>query len=489
MLFNSVSFLIYFPIVVLVCFLIPDRMKTLKNVWLLVASYYFYMSWNAKYGLLILLSTVITYVCGIVIDRYQSRMWRKISFILCLLANFGILFFFKYFEWILDNVNQVLGSSYHLPFTILLPVGISFYTFQAVGYTFDVYRGKLKAEKNFIDYALFVSFFPQLVAGPIERSTNLLTQFKKPLRFDAGNATKGLQIMLWGYVEKMVIADNLAILVDQVYSEYSTYNGSILVFASALFAIQIYCDFGGYSHIAIGAAKVLGVTLMDNFRQPFFARSIREHWRRWHISLSGWFRDYLYIPLGGSRCSKARKYFNVMLTFLASGMWHGASWHYIIWGGLHGGYQVIGEILTPLKQKVWKKLRINPEHIWYQTMQRIITFFLIVVTFVVFRANSFRESLEMFKIIALRFGWGSLIDGTILNLGLLPAQSLLVIVALILLLAVDILHEKGFHFSAWIAERPRAVRWGIYYVLTMLILVSVLQTFGQSAASFLYFQF
>lgn len=486
MLFNSVSFLIYFPIVVLICFVIPDR---LKNIWLLVASYYFYMSWNVKYGFLILLSTVITYACGIVIDKCGDSVWRKLSFVFCLVSNFGILFFFKYFEWILENVNQLLGSAYNLPFTILLPVGISFYTFQAVGYTFDVYRGKLKAEKNFIDYALFVSFFPQLVAGPIERSTNLLSQFKRPLRFDAVNATKGLQIMLWGYVEKMVIADNLAILVDKVYGDYNAYSGSMLVLASALFAIQIYCDFGGYSHIAIGAAKVLGVTLMDNFQQPFFARSIREHWRRWHISLSGWFRDYLYIPLGGSRCSKWRKYLNVMITFLASGMWHGASWHYIIWGGLHGGYQVIGEMMTPAKKKIWQCLHINPEHIVYQTMQRIITFFLIVITFVVFRANSFRESLEIFKIIAFRFEWNHLTDGTVMNLGLVPAQCLLVIAALLLLLAVDILHEQGFHFSVWIAEKPRAVRWGIYYVLTFLILVSVLQTFGQSASSFLYFQF
>lgn len=486
MLFNSVSFLIYFPIVVLVCFIIPDRFK---NIWLLIASYYFYMSWNAKYGLLILLSTVITYVCGIIIDRCGHHIWRKLSFALCLVSNFSILFFFKYFEWILENINQLFGRNDSLPFTILLPVGISFYTFQAVGYTFDVYRGRLKAEKNFIDYALFVSFFPQLVAGPIERSTNLLSQFKSPIRFDAGNVTKGLQIMLWGYVEKVVIADNLAILVDTVYGDYNAYSGSMLVLASALFAIQIYCDFGGYSHIAIGAAKVLGVTLMDNFRQPFFARSIREHWRRWHISLSGWFRDYLYIPLGGSRCSKGRKYLNVMITFLASGMWHGASWHYIIWGGLHGGYQVIGEMMTPLKKKIWELLHINPEHIVYQTLQRVITFFLIVITFVVFRANSFRESLEIFKIIVLRFEWSRLIDGSVMNLGLVPAQCLLVIVALILLLAVDILHERGFHFSLWISEKPRAVRWGVYYVLTFLILVSILQTFGQSASSFLYFQF
>lgn len=486
MLFNSVSFLIYFPIVVLMYFIIPAKGK---NVWLLVASYYFYMSWNVQYGLLILLSTVITYACGRVVERQENTLWRKLTFALSLTANFGILFFFKYFEWMLDNINRLLGSGYGFSFTILLPVGISFYTFQAVGYTFDVYRGKLKAEKNFITYALFVSFFPQLVAGPIERSTNLLGQLQKPSVFKAENVTKGLQVMLWGYVEKMVIADNLAILVDQVYNNYEAYGGFILALASVLFTIQIYCDFGGYSHIAIGAAKVLNITLMENFRQPFFACGIREFWQRWHISLSGWFRDYLYIPLGGGRCSNWRKYFNVMVTFLASGMWHGASWHYIIWGGLHGAYRVIGEILHPLKRKIWEALHVNPEHALYQTVQRVSTFFLVVVAFIVFRATSFRETLQIMGIIVSRFGGGQLTDGTLLTLGLNLAQILLTGLAMALLLMVDIVHEKGGHLSIWIGKRPAVVRYGIYYGLILLILTSVLQTFGQSAASFLYFQF
>ena len=274
MLFNSVSFLIYFPIVVLINFVLP---KKARNIWLLVASYYFYMCWNAKYGLLIALSTLITYGSSLIIDGTGKKWLRKTAFFLCLASNLGILFFFKYFQWILDNINQLFHQSYSLPFSILLPVGISFYTFQALGYTIDVYRGDLKAERSLINYALFVSFFPQLVAGPIERSTNLLKQFRVHENFNPENAVRGLQIMIWGFFEKMVIADNLAILVDHVYADWANYSGSILLLSTALFAIQIYCDFGGYSHIAIGAAKVLNVDLMTNFRQPFFASSIKEH--------------------------------------------------------------------------------------------------------------------------------------------------------------------------------------------------------------------
>lgn len=486
MLFNSISFLVFFPVVTLLYFVIPEK---LKKIWLLVASYYFYMSWNVQYGFLILLSTAITYLCGRLVET-QNNAWRKkLVFALSLAGNFGILFFFKYFGWMLDNVNYLLGGNYSLPFTILLPVGISFYTFQAVGYTFDVYRGKLKAEKNFVTYALFVSFFPQLVAGPIERSTNLLGQLQASSSFKAENATKGLQVMLWGYVEKMVIADNLAILVDRVYANYDTYGGSVLALAAVLFTIQIYCDFGGYSHIAIGAAKVLNITLMENFRQPFFACGIREHWQRWHISLSGWFRDYLYIPMGGSRCSKARKYFNVMVTFLASGMWHGASWHYIAWGGLHGVYRIVGDILRPLKKRLWDFFHMNPEWTWYKTMQRAVTFLLVVIAFIVFRAPSLRIALQIMGNIVSRFEWHQLVDGTVMTLGLGLAQMILVGAAMILLLAVDIVHERGGHLSVWIGKKPTMVRYGIYYLLLFLILVSVLQTFGQSAASFLYFQF
>lgn len=486
MLFNSVSFLIYFPIVVLINFVLP---KKARNIWLLVASYYFYMCWNAKYGLLIALSTLITYGSSLIIDGTGKKWLRKTAFFLCLASNLGILFFFKYFQWILDNINQLFHQSYSLPFSILLPVGISFYTFQALGYTIDVYRGDLKAERSLINYALFVSFFPQLVAGPIERSTNLLKQFRVHENFNPENAVRGLQIMIWGFFEKMVIADNLAILVDHVYADWANYSGSILLLSTALFAIQIYCDFGGYSHIAIGAAKVLNVDLMTNFRQPFFASSIKEHWRRWHISLSTWFKDYVYIPMGGNRCSRVRHNFNIFVTFFISGLWHGASWHYVIWGALHGVYQIVGSYVEPVQKRLCKVVHIDFNGIFYKTMQRIVTFLLIVITFIFFRAVDVPQALEILKKTFLEFGAGSLINGEMLNLGLNGAQMLTVGIAMVMLLIVDILHERNISISTWINQRNVIVRWGVYYAMILYILMVVLQTFGKSASSFLYFQF
>ena len=343
MLFNSIDFLIFFPIVTIAYFLIPHKFRYL---WLLAASYYFYMCWNPKYALLMATSTVITWASGILIDRVnnkknkteqektkEKKLWVALSFI----SNLAILFFFKYFDFALANVNAVLTQfNFELiqpAFDVVLPVGISFYTFQALSYTVDIYRKEIYAEKNILKYALFVSFFPQLVAGPIERSKNLLIQFNKENHFDYDRVKNGLLLMLWGFFMKLVIADRVAMVVDQVYNNYAQYAGFEIAIATVFFAIQIYCDFGSYSNIAIGAAQVMGFTLMENFRQPYFSKSVAEFWRRWHISLSSWFRDYLYIPLGGNRKGKVRKYINLMIVFLTSGLWHGASWHFVVWGG------------------------------------------------------------------------------------------------------------------------------------------------------------
>lgn len=343
MLFNSTQFLIFFPIVTIAYFLIPHR---IRYIWLLLASYYFYMCWNPKYALLIATSTVITWLSGLLIDRtnkstadlknkiFKKKLWVGLSFA----SNLAILFFFKYFDFALRNLNAVLAQfNFELiqpGFDVILPVGISFYTFQALSYTMDVYRGEIYAEKNILKYALFVSFFPQLVAGPIERSKNLLKQFNEEHCFDYDRVKNGLLLMLWGFFMKLVIADRVALLVDQVYNNWEQYAGFEIVVATVFFAVQIYCDFGSYSNIAIGAAQVMGFTLMENFRQPYFATSVADFWRRWHISLTSWFRDYLYIPLGGNRKGQLRKYLNVMIVFVTSGLWHGASWHFVVWGGL-----------------------------------------------------------------------------------------------------------------------------------------------------------
>ena len=347
MLFNSVDFLVFFPIVTMVYFLLPHKVRW---VWLLVTSYYFYMCWNAKYALLMATSTAITWLSGLLIAKAgeiqdetkqarRKKLWVALSFLL----NLAILFFFKYFNFFLNNLNALaglIGVEVQVPaFDVILPVGISFYTFQALSYTMDVYRGEIPPERNIFRYALFVSFFPQLVAGPIERSKNLLGQLYEYHTFDPQRVRDGLMLMLWGMFEKVVIADRVSMLVTYVYDNYTTLPGGAVILATVLFAVQIYCDFGGYSDMAIGAAQVLGFRLMENFHRPYLSRSAGEFWHRWHISLSTWFRDYLYIPLGGNRKGTARKYLNVMITFLTSGLWHGASWNFVVWGGLNGGYQ------------------------------------------------------------------------------------------------------------------------------------------------------
>ena len=323
MLFNSVGFLIFFPIVLLVYYVIP---KKIRYLWLLAASYYFYMCWNAKYAVLLFTSTVITYASGLLlekakqadIDELKKNRYKKSVVALSFLSNLGILCYFKYINFILFNPTRAV-SLVHIDLSVpavdvILPVGISFYTFQALSYTMDVYRDEIYAEKNFFRYALFVSFFPQLVAGPIERSKNLLRQLAEPKKFDYNMAREGFLLMLWGFFLKLVIADRIAVFVDTVYGNYTDYGGYYLIVATVLFAIQIYCDFSGYSTIAMGAAMFLGIRLMENFNAPYLSLSVGEFWRNWHISLTSWFKDYLYIPLGGSRKGKIRKYFCIRLS-------------------------------------------------------------------------------------------------------------------------------------------------------------------------------
>ena len=322
MLFNSFEFLVFFPIVLMIYFIIP---KKIRYIWLLLASYFFYMCWNAEYALLLLASTVTTYGAGLLIARWKDKpKHQKAMVAISLIINFGILFFFKYAMFVVDTLEKVLSKAGIVieasGFDILLPVGISFYIFQAVGYTMDVYHGKISAEKNLLRYALFVSFFPQLVAGPIERSTNLLPQLQNVHKINVWQPKRiqeGAIVMLYGYILKMIIADRAAVYVDTIYDVnlYNGYTGFTVLIAIILFSFQIYCDFAGYTYIAIGAAKIMGFDLMNNFRMPYMATSIKDFWSRWHISLTSWFRDYLYFPLGGSRKGILRKYINIFIVF------------------------------------------------------------------------------------------------------------------------------------------------------------------------------
>lgn len=382
-------------------------------------------------------------------------------------------------------------------FDIVLPVGISFYTFQALSYTFDVYRGKVKVERNFLRYALFVSFFPQLVAGPIERSTNLLSQIET-INFlklwDYRRIIDGCKIMVYGYFLKMVVADRAAVYVNLVFGNYRAYNTSVLCLACIFFAVQIYCDFNSYSLIAIGSAKVLGFSLMENFDAPYFSRSVSEFWRRWHISLNTWFRDYLYIPLGGSRCSKWRQAINVMIVFLASGLWHGANWTFVIWGGLNGLYQVTGSFLRPIKEKAHLMLKTKTNSFSYKTLQTILTFVLVDIAWVFFRAESVGDAVEILGRIVSRWDpWvftGSNVLQNLLPSGMKLIELEIALSCILIVFVVDVLRyrtQKNLHVL--LEKECIWFRWGVYLVFLLMILVYGVYGADFQSIDFIYFQF
>lgn len=486
MLFNSFHFLIFFPIVTLIYFLIPYKVRW---IWLLITSYYFYMCWNPKYAILIATSTLITYLSGILISKSKDKkkLWVALSFI----SNLSILFFFKYFDFAIENINIILNKL-HITlitpsFDVLLPVGISFYTFQALSYTVDVCRGDVKPEKNLGKYALFVSFFPQLVAGPIETSKHLLDQFNHDYDFDYDRVKSGLLLMLWGFFQKLVIADRIAIVVNTVYNNYTNYSGFTLIVATVLFAFQIYCDFSSYSDIAIGCARVMGFELMQNFNRPYFSKSIAEFWRRWHISLGGWFRDYLYIPLGGSRHGKLKKYRNIMIVFLTSGLWHGAGWGFIIWGFLHGFYQVAGDLLKPTREYFIEKFNINRNGFFYRLSQIIIVFILVDFAWIFFRANTFNDAIGIIKNMFVFNPW-VLFDGSLYNLGLDQKDFTVGILAIFALTIVSLL-RRNTRLINIIGKQNIIVRWVFYFTFLYSILIFGIYGPGYEAQQFIYFQF
>ncbi len=499
MLFNSIDFLIFFPVVVILYFLIP---KKYRYVWLLAASYYFYMKWEVKYVLLLLFSTAVTYLCGILTDKInrgelpeEKKIWgKKLCIIGSLFLNLGVLGYFKDLNFLIDSWNKVMahfqaGASFST-MEILLPVGISFYIFQAIGCTIDIYRGDVYAERNFLKYALFVSFFPQLVAGPIERSKNLLKQLGTPKTFSYENLRRGLLLMLWGYFLKMVIADRAAVIVDTVYENSVFWSGMYVIAATIFFAIQIYCDFSGYSTIARGAALVLGFELTDNFRAPYYAVSVKDFWRRWHISLTSWFRDYLYIPLGGNRKGELRKEANLLLVFSASGLWHGAAVSYILWGLLNGVYQVIGDFVRGVTDKVLKAHIAGEKQEVFsdRLLKRFVTFILIDFAWLFFRAGSSVKALQLIKGIR-QMDWMILINGSLYNLGVPEEYFRVLLLSIVLLFWVDGKKDRGVD----VAERFLAQRWW-FRVAAELFMIFVILLFGcygelYDTTQFIYFQF
>lgn len=474
MLFNSISFLCFFPIVVGIYFLVP---KKARYLWLLVASYYFYMSQNPRFALLLLLTTVITYASGLMLSALSRRRKQKAD---CLkkwvvfgsaFVNLGILFLCKY-----------------IPFHLLVPVGISFYTFQALSYTIDVYREKLDAEKNFFRYALYVSFFPTILSGPIQRAADFLPQLKALAQkklWDEKRIANGLFFMLWGYFLKLVLADRIAVFVNAAYADYENFGSGILVLAAVLYAFQIYCDFAGYSCIAIGAGTVMGFSLMQNFDAPYLAGTIKEFWRRWHISLSSYLRDYLYIPLGGNRKGQIRKYRNLLLTFLASGMWHGAGLHYVFWGGLHGIYQIVGDLL----HKCLPRKLTQSSHPLLKLLGIIRTFCLTSFAWIFFKADSLRSAFSYIGRMLTAGGFSQLYDGSVLGMGLDLYEWGILLAGLLVLILADLLKYRGKEMTERVMEKPLLLR----YIAALLLLAAV-YVYGMygpayDAAQFIYFQF
>lgn len=486
MLFNSFSFLLFFPIVVLIYFLLPIKAK---NIWLLLASYFFYMSWNPKYAILLFFCTMTAYIAALVLEQKK----KESIFILALILIFLTLFYFKYVNFALSTVVKamgIVGVELTIPkWDIVLPVGISFFTFQSAGYLIDVYRGEIKAEHNFFRFVLFVSFFPQLVAGPIERSKNLISQLEHTYTFDFERFRDGFYLMLWGYFLKLIIADRAAIFVDRIYALDSNTGGGLILVATILFAFQIYGDFSGYSMIAIGAAKIIGINLMENFNSPYLSESTKDFWNRWHISLNTWFRDYLYIPLGGNRKGKRRKYINLLTVFLISGLWHGASWNFVFWGFLNGLYQVLGEVIRPIRDKLWKMLSFQKESFSFHFLQGLITFFLIDFAWLFFRANGIMDGVQRVKCIISDFRVIELSKSSLFSYGLNENNFRVLFLSILTLLGVDYFKKRGLCIRKWVFQQDAWFRIGFTVFAIMFIVIFGVWGSAYDAQSFIYFRF
>lgn len=487
MLFNSLHFLLFFPIIALFYFIIPHKFRWL---WLLFASYFFYMSWNPFYGILLFSITIITWLAGILAGQPVFRQsTRKICLIGGIILTLSFLIYFKYADFIYVNIlaffNHVNIELTGWNLDIVLPVGISFYTFQALGYVIDVYRGKIKAEMNPARHALFVSFFPQLLAGPIGRAEDLKPQLFSRRDFNYEDARYGLLLMLWGYFQKIVIADHAAVLVNKVYDNFHSVAGYQIILATLLFAVQIYCDFAAYSAIAIGAARIMGIKLSENFRQPYLAVSVQDFWRRWHITLSTWFRDYLYIPLGGNRVSRLKKYRNIMITFLISGLWHGAGWNFIVWGGLHGFYQIAGDLIKPNESRGIRQMKKCNFLAWLiargnKYIRIFMTFTLVTFAWLFFRANGLTAAVHMIRRVFTGFMAGEAIESGSIN----P----ILIIGIIVLIVVDICRERFDVFTV-IFKQKALVRWIVYYSLMLTIIIFGMYGSDYVQTNFIYFDF
>ena len=477
MLFNSIEFAIFLPIVFLLYWFVFNRKLKLQNLFIVVASYVFYGWWDWRFLVLLAFTSLFSYASGLAIEKYRDTPRKaKTVNILNIVINLLILGVFKYYNFFVTSFADAFlgGKTDGLLLKVILPVGISFYTFKALSYSIDVYRGKLKHTRDVIQYCAYVGFFPQLLAGPIERVTNLLPQLEKPRTFDYETGVDGLRQILWGLFKKMVIADNCAVYVNRIFSSYQTQSGSTLLLAAIFFAFQIYGDFSGYSDMAIGTGKLFGFKTMKNFNMPYFSRDIAEFWRRWHISLTTWFRDYVYIPLGGSRCSKAKIVRNTFVIFLLSGLWHGANWTFIAWGAFHA-FLFLPLILLGKNRKYRDTVaegRLLPS--LKELGQMLLTFFLATVGWIIFKADSIGQA------------WNYLKGICSTSLFSRPDASGVTgfAVAIVIMLLVEwFLRDKehGFDLSG--------IKWGVVRYAAYLVVLFLTFAFGGHAVNFIYFQF
>lgn len=495
MLFNSIEFLIFFPIVTALYFLLPHNSRWFM---LLMASCLFYMAFIPVYILILLVTIVIDYFAGMWIEDSKGPR-RKFYLIVSIVSTCLVLFIFKYFNFFNANMTR-LAEFLHWNYPIsalnlILPIGLSFHTFQSLSYVVEVYRGNQKAERHFGIYSLYVMFYPQLVAGPIERPQNLLHQFYEKHAFDYQRVTDGLKLMAWGMFKKVVIADRLAVYVNLVYDNPSEYQSVSLILATVFFAFQIYCDFSGYSDIAIGAAQVMGFKLMDNFNRPYFSKSVAEFWKRWHISLSTWFKDYFYIPLGGNRVSVPRWYLNLFLTFLLSGLWHGANWTYIVWGALHGGYLVLGLMTAPWRKKFTTAIGLTGFPVLHRYVRIAITFSLVAFAWIFFRAKDIHDALyivtHLFSgipeyVMSFVHGTYDPIKGKFFPI-LLGQPKMEFVLAIGGIVFMECVHLVQRHNSIrhMLVDKPLWLRWGIYFAIVYGMIF--FGAFGN--VQFIYFQF
>ena len=470
MLFNSLQFVLFLPIIIIGYFLIPPKFRWIL---LLASSYYFYMCWRADYIILIIFSTLIDYYAARRMERHTEKKRRKKYLLLSLFTNLGLLGTFKYFNFFSDNINTAFehfNISTQLPVLhLLLPVGISFYTFQTLSYSIDVYHGKIKAEKHLGHFALYVSFFPQLVAGPIERFDRLSPQLKTKQTFSYENMANGLRLILYGLFIKMVIADNISVYIEQIYSSPLSYNSLDILSGVFLYSFQIYSDFYGYSTIAIGSALIMGIRIMDNFKTPYLARSIKEFWERWHISLSTWFQSYLYIPLGGNRVKTHRWMINIMIVFTVSGLWHGANWTFIIWGALWGILYLIENFINSfLKLK-----KVSPDWSFRHLIMAGKTFIIASIAWIFFRSQSVGEAIILMK---------SILTNLKVDKHLNIEPRIWILLCAFILSDIILFNNR---FDKWSSKQNIFVRWSIYSILLFSIIVFA----GVEDFPFIYFQF